>query len=527
MESKLKKLLHRRSRKSLDYDATPPEARGTAPSDSLDNSPVRSTSYASTTAGRAPKTGELPLHGNSPRASKSMDKGRRRSSAQRPLSSPTGPNRNVGLEHPPGTAISDDDPRVMQFKPLMPGLEDDLRHLSLGGDDRFMTEPSRMRYSEDVARRNISVSPEPPSRPLDPQAGLYSEDVADRNMQQNAVGIDGGNNSVRRRSVPNNGYQSQSASYGAPQALTETARRKSMTRKPIPATPPAPAVVRRSDSTESFRSASTSPERHADLNKPLPSVPAQTTERQVPNGPRPLVEGGDNRTSVFDDAAEKRAQLLNVIDLRNTEDTTVHTKWAPAVTEEKVFPEVHYIEEQRITREIHNYDIYHRILPIIDVEVLPTRHFLPVEGGGLVEVDERDLPGRVLEGARRARNWVIAETVSKIPSDEPVRTVPRQFTARKFEGTEGDFKRYITPEGYERTETTWVHPPTTNDLARLTGQTYPMHFGIEGTEPFIEYPLTQKPATALDAPFVGREGVQGTGATRIVDPLRVKRQAQV
>lgn len=145
----------------------------------------------------------------------------------------------------------------------------------------------------------------------------------------------------------------------------------------------------------------------------------------------------------------------------------------------------------------------------------------------MVEVDERDLPGRALEGARRARNWVIAETVSKIPSDEPARTGPRQFTARKFGGTEGDFKRYVTPEGYERTETTWVHPPTTNDLARLTGQTYPMHFGVAGTEPFIEYPLTQKPATAMDAPFVGREGVQGTGATRIVDPLRVKRQAQV
>lgn len=43
-------------------------------------------------------------------------------------------------------------------------------------------------------------------------------------------------------------------------------------------------------------------------------------------------------------------------------------------------------------------------------------------------------------------------------------------------GDEGDTKRYVGPDGVERTEQWWVHPPTIEDGARLTGQTVPMHF---------------------------------------------------
>ena len=128
-----------------------------------------------------------------------------------------------------------------------------------------------------------------------------------------------------------------------------------------------------------------------------------------------------------------------------------------------------------MTREIHTHDVYHRILPVIDVEVLPPRHFLPVEGGGLVEVSASEVPGR-------GQNWVIAETASKIPSDQAAPTGRRRFTARDFPGQEGDAVRYIAPEGHEKTEQTWVHPPELEEGARLTGQSWPMVFGDDSVE---------------------------------------------
>ena len=140
-----------------------------------------------------------------------------------------------------------------------------------------------------------------------------------------------------------------------------------------------------------------------------------------------------------------------------------------ALVHETVRPEVHHIREEHITREIHNHDIYHRILPIIDVEVLPPRHFLPVEGGGLVEISADEVPGR-------GKHWVVAETASKISSDQPAPRTTNRFSAREFIGSEGDSRRYITPEGYERTEDTWVHPPELEVGGRDTGQTWPMVF---------------------------------------------------
>ena len=112
--------------------------------------------------------------------------------------------------------------------------------------------------------------------------------------------------------------------------------------------------------------------------------------------------------------------------------------------------------------------------------MLPARHFVPAADGSLREVPESTLPGRVRD---RVQNWIVAETVSRIPSAAPVdklrRNGPREFTARRFAGKEGDFKRWFTPDGVERTETTWVHPPVLEEGARLTGQTVPIHFGLD------------------------------------------------
>ncbi|KAL8822206.1 MAG: hypothetical protein Q9191_007053 [Dirinaria sp. TL-2023a] len=154
----------------------------------------------------------------------------------------------------------------------------------------------------------------------------------------------------------------------------------------------------------------------------------------------------------------------------NTRDTEVIEKIAPAVTQESVTEKVHHIREEVITREIHTHDVFHRMLPVIDVEVLPPRHFLPVEGGGLVEIGADEVPGR-------STNWVIAETASTIASDSSAPTARRRFTAREFPGKEGDEVTFSADEGHEITHTTWVHPPELETGGRDTGQTWPMVFG--------------------------------------------------
>ena len=174
---------------------------------------------------------------------------------------------------------------------------------------------------------------------------------------------------------------------------------------------------------------------------------------------------------------------------------------------ENIQRKVHRIREEVITREIHDHDIYHRILPVIDVEVLPPRHFLPVEGGGLVEISASEVPGR-------GKNWVIAETASKIPSDQPAPTAPNRFSAREFHGTEGDAKSYETPSGYERTEQTWVHPPELETGGRDSGQTWPMVFGEEASRNHHRGPSSElsrktkghkKSSSRHAAPFAGTD----------------------
>lgn len=162
--------------------------------------------------------------------------------------------------------------------------------------------------------------------------------------------------------------------------------------------------------------------------------------------------------------------LDGVVDLRNTVDTTVDEKWAPAVVHETVNREVHHIREEVVTREIHNYHIFHRILPIIDVEVLPARHFVPDGRGGKIEISEDEIPGRT---GPYQRTWAIVENVTR----DNVVLEPRKFTARQFRDGEGDYKEYISAAGVPTTETTWIHPPTIEEFGEYTGQTEPFHFG--------------------------------------------------
>ncbi|KAI9800260.1 MAG: hypothetical protein M1833_003374 [Piccolia ochrophora] len=190
--------------------------------------------------------------------------------------------------------------------------------------------------------------------------------------------------------------------------------------------------------------------------EPMPTPTRAPAERrrglntQV-DSPKFLVEGSSQKPS-----------LEGVVDLTNTVDTEIRETQAPAVVHETVLHDVHHIREEVIQREIHTHDIIHRVQPIIDVQVLPPRHFVPVAGGGLKEVSADAIPGRI-------GHWGVVETVTQDPALDK-RRLPHHRTEVEMESSQ----TYQTKEGYPRTETVWRYPPTLETGARDTGQSWPL-----------------------------------------------------
>lgn len=173
-------------------------------------------------------------------------------------------------------------------------------------------------------------------------------------------------------------------------------------------------------------------------------------------------------------------------------DTTVETKQARAVTHETVHQDVHEIRKEEITRDIHTHDVLHRVLPIRHVETLPSRHFVTTaDGDGLVEVEEKDVPGRVVsQGTSPDENLPKTpsedyanppeRSMSKEPSKDPLGRRKRNpfSSAREFvfwDDNWDDDTKDMT-DGVERTSETIIHPPELETAGRDTGQTAPMHF---------------------------------------------------
>ncbi|KAF2996622.1 hypothetical protein E8E13_002019 [Curvularia kusanoi] len=165
-------------------------------------------------------------------------------------------------------------------------------------------------------------------------------------------------------------------------------------------------------------------------------------------------------------ALARKLRESGVADLRNTVDTDGDVTWAPAVTHEVVKPHRHEIVQHKIYREIHNYEHFHRIQPVMMTEVLPPRHWIPnPDGEGLIEISADELPARTGEN----RWWSVCEHSSPYSlqtSTPKYRTEPEIIDA----GT------YITKEGFERKETIIIHPPTLADLTGYGGPVQAMHF---------------------------------------------------
>jgi hypothetical protein len=137
---------------------------------------------------------------------------------------------------------------------------------------------------------------------------------------------------------------------------------------------------------------------------------------------------------------------------------------ATAVIHEVVKPHEHEIIEERIYREIHNHDVYHRIQPVLQTEILPARHYVHDVNGNLVEISEDQIPHRTGE----FQQWYIGKTDSPAVQAARLPQITKPTVVKDI--------KYMTPEGFERRETTIVHPPELEDLSGYGGPVVPIEF---------------------------------------------------
>ncbi|KAF2131661.1 hypothetical protein P153DRAFT_286325 [Dothidotthia symphoricarpi CBS 119687] len=179
-------------------------------------------------------------------------------------------------------------------------------------------------------------------------------------------------------------------------------------------------------------------------------------------------EGADFQPAIVDGHHESEEQrqlrLKGVVDLRNTIDTDADVHWTPAVTHELIKPHKHEVIQHKIYREIHNYEMYHRIQPVIHTEVLPPRHWIPNPNGeGLIEISAEELPARTGDN----RWWsIVQHEPAPITYEREWRTQPQIIKG----------KSTMTAEGFKRKETTILHPPTLASLSGYDGLVQPVHF---------------------------------------------------
>lgn len=127
-----------------------------------------------------------------------------------------------------------------------------------------------------------------------------------------------------------------------------------------------------------------------------------------------------------------------------------------AVVHETIIPEVHHVTSEAITRDIHNHHFVHRVQPIRDVQVLPTKHYAPLgRNGELVEIPDpgpisNDIVG--LRPEKSVRSWR-----SEHPLPERAIT-PNNSASRAHEVQKQEEREWIGEDGVRRTETTWFHP---------------------------------------------------------------------
>lgn len=337
---------------------------------------------------------------------------------------------------------------------LSPGsLPNEQEYMTLGGGSRLISEAGAAKHNEDIADRNIEQFGSGRGSSRHSSLG----DSTDRFAPRNSFGR------VKGGSV---------ASVGKPslggEILRETSRDSTLDANPHKSNWGAPRAPR--DETHINWRRRRSSHDSTDNNAPRASDygPRHMSGQDITGLKTTNVDGAidDSAVDWNGEMPEGYPSVEGIISLKNTEDTDYTIHYSPAVTHEVVKPMEHEIREEVIYREIHNHDVYHRVQPVYMTEILPARHWVPGPNGeGLVEVPAEQFPDSI--GANQ--RWYIGERPQRI-TPAPQANAP--LTSPKVIKDE----KHMTPEGFERRETTILYPPTLEDLTGYGGPVMPVEF---------------------------------------------------
>jgi hypothetical protein len=163
------------------------------------------------------------------------------------------------------------------------------------------------------------------------------------------------------------------------------------------------------------------------------------------------------------------------------------------VTHETVKPHQHEVVQERIYREIHNHEVFRYIQPVYQTEILPARHWVYNANNELVEVSVDELP----ECTGAKQRWAVVPADREKPASHTIRSAPPVRELRILAD-----KTYMTPEGFERRETTILHPPELEDLSNYGGPVVPIEF-LHHPEPVPEESMKEE--KKYDHPTNGRQ----------------------
>lgn len=197
-------------------------------------------------------------------------------------------------------------------------------NLSVADRNNDPTSPARK--SSDVFDRSQFASltqPDQAGQPGQGGEGRYSENVADWNLANSQNDV-----AAPRNSGKASGQQRSNHKYTlSREPSSPESRKSSVSRKPIGGALGQPRTSTLSDGSRNYPSHA----RAASLDKPLPPAPAPRGAAQEPLETIDDISGSrvlDDRRLAVRDAAEAPS-LEGVVDLTNTEDTTVKEHWAP------------------------------------------------------------------------------------------------------------------------------------------------------------------------------------------------------
>lgn len=114
------------------------------------------------------------------------------------------------------------------------------------------------------------------------------------------------------------------------------------------------------------------------------------------------------------------------------------------------------MREEQITREIHSHDVYIRELPVVDVELLPVRHFMSTDKGD-VEIASNE----VQEVMRPSEDWLRSQAMSQLLHKDHMETT-EEWAVQQFDSLSGEAVRNDTSDMSKHFEGTTVHLPTVN-----------------------------------------------------------------